>query len=67
PAGQGIDLLTAMEAWVEDGRAPSQLIATTKGEERARMLYPYPSYGAYGGEGDPSRAESYVEKRPNRN
>lgn len=69
PRGRQIDFLTAMEAWVEEGAAPERLLATSTSNEpgvpiTTRPLFPYPSYGAYSGRGDPGRAGSYVESRP---
>jgi hypothetical protein len=69
PGGQDIDLLTAMENWLENGDAPDKLLATTysnDGEEtvRTRPLFPYPAYGDYSGEGDPSDAKNYIQIRP---
>ncbi|NKB44935.1 MAG: tannase/feruloyl esterase family alpha/beta hydrolase [Alphaproteobacteria bacterium] len=65
PSGQQIDLLSAMEKWVEEGTAPNKLIATQKseGDKKSRALFPYPSFGTYSGQGDMTKAESYVEVR----
>jgi hypothetical protein len=68
PVGQTIDLLTAMEVWLESGEAPETLIATThSGEEGkiiTRPLFPYPAYGDYSGSGDPGDAKNYIEIQP---
>jgi feruloyl esterase len=57
------DKMAPLEAWVERGRAPDQLIATRFGPrgqvEMSRPLCPYPTRAAYDGSGDPRRAESF--------
>lgn len=69
PGGQDIDLLTAMENWLENGQAPDKLIATTysndgEGKIRTRPLFSYPAYGDYSGEGDPADAKNYTKVQP---
>lgn len=68
PTGRDIDLLTAMEAWSEQGVAPHRIIATRKAQgdspANERPLFPYPTYGSYSGKGSPNDADSYVEIRP---
>ena len=58
------DLLTALEQWVEHGRAPSRFIPsrlTKDGTvERTRLVCPYPSVAKYRGSGDVLRAENFV-------
>ena len=66
------DLQTALEAWVEKGEAPDELIATkyvddeadTRAVEFTRTLCPYPAVARYRQSGDPSKAESFVCVRP---
>lgn len=66
------DLQTAMEAWVENGVAPDELVATkfvnddagTRTVEFTRTLCPYPSVARYDGSGDPSKAESFACTAP---
>ena len=58
------DLLSAVVAWVEDGKAPGSVIATrTHPTPAERPLCPYPSYPHYIG-GDDSRAASYECRNP---
>ena len=69
PARQEIDLLSALETWLETGKPPHRLLATAKpGNSEApattRPLFPYPSWATYSGQGDPGEAASYVESRP---
>jgi feruloyl esterase len=61
------DIFTALSHWVEDGRAPDQVIATkfvdgdaAKGVEMQRPLCPYPQRAWYKGEGDTNAAASFV-------
>ncbi len=53
------DMLTAIQAWVEDGRAPD--LVTARGNAFPgieRPLCPYPQVARYDG-GDPARADSF--------
>lgn len=60
------DVLLAMMAWVENGTAPDQIIAT-KWEndtlhdtvERQRPICAYPKQAMYSGEGDEDEAENW--------
>jgi feruloyl esterase len=57
------DMLTALEAWVEQGRAPDRILAShaTNGVvDRSRPLCPYPQVAAYLGSGSPDEAENFV-------
>lgn len=58
------DLLTALEQWVEQGRAPSKFIASRLNKdgtiERTRLVCPYPSIAKYRGEGGATRAENFA-------
>jgi feruloyl esterase len=54
------DIDAALERWVEEGVAPSQLIAT-KGQ-RTRPLCPYPQVATYKGSGSTEDASSFVCK-----
>ncbi|MDX2221719.1 MAG: tannase/feruloyl esterase family alpha/beta hydrolase [Rhodospirillaceae bacterium] len=76
-----LDLLTALEAWVEQGQAP-ELVVAAKSTERlpgyprfpldaskitmTRPIYPYPAVARYAGSGDPNRAESFRRFDPPR-
>ena len=57
------DMLTALEQWVEQGRAPSKFVASRVNEqgvvERTRLICAYPSLTKYRGEGDVTRAENF--------
>ncbi len=57
------DIFTALEGWVEDGKAPQSLVATKVKEgkvEMTRPLCPYPQAPKYIGTGDPNTAESFL-------
>jgi len=54
------DLLTAVQAWVEDGQPPERIVATGESFPGAsRPLCPYPNVARYEG-GDPNAHESFV-------
>ncbi len=57
------DMMTALEAWVEHGRAPDRIVASrvTDGKVvRTRPLCPYPEVAVYTGSGSTDAAESFV-------
>jgi Tannase and feruloyl esterase len=57
------DAFSALEDWVEHGRAPEKLIAGRREQDviqRTRPVYPYPIIARYSGRGDPRRADSFV-------
>ncbi len=62
-ADTGVDLLTALEAWVEKGAAPNELLAT-KADDKGQTLWQrpvcaWPQVAVYRS-GDPSLAVSYT-------
>jgi feruloyl esterase len=63
-----IDALSAMEQWVEQGKAPEQLIAghaTSNGQvDRTRPLCPYPQVAKYKGSGSIDDAANFVCAKP---
>jgi Tannase and feruloyl esterase len=67
------NLYTALVEWVENGRAPSAVIATkfvdddpSKGVKMTRPLCPYPQVAEYSGSGDKNAASSFSCKTPGR-
>ena len=61
------DMFTALAHWVEDGVAPTQVIATkyvgndaSKGVEMQRPLCPYPQRAWYKGDGDTNDAANFT-------
>jgi feruloyl esterase len=61
------DMVTALEQWVEQGKAPDQIIASraVKGVvDRTRPLCPYPQVAAYRGSGSTDEAASFVCRTP---
>ena len=62
---RSIDLLAAMDAWVEKGAAPDKLVATkfapgTSTPVAQRPVCEYPQFPRYNGTGDPAKAESFT-------
>ncbi|MDR3468563.1 MAG: tannase/feruloyl esterase family alpha/beta hydrolase [Xanthobacteraceae bacterium] len=68
PATDQFDALSALDAWVEQGRAPQALVAKARPvpgvpwPDRTRPLCPYPSYAAYTGSGSIEDAANFVCK-----
>lgn len=63
PGFTEFDSMTALENWVEKGRAPEKLIAGRLSNgvvERTRPVFPYPVLARYSGKGDPKQAHSFV-------
>ena len=61
---RSIDLLSAMDAWVEKGAAPDKLVATnfapgTTTLVAKRPVCEYPKFPRYHGTGDPAKADSF--------
>jgi feruloyl esterase len=68
-ADTGIDPLTALEQWVEEGKAPSELIATKTAPNGNQTLWrrpvcAYPKAAHYKGGGDPTDATSFTCAEP---
>ncbi len=61
------DALTAMEEWVEQGKAPDQIIASRTRDgvvDRTRPLCPYPQLAVYSGSGSMDDAANFVCQAP---
>ncbi len=61
------DMVTALEQWVEQGRAPDRIIAsrsTNGAVVRTRPLCPYPQVASYTGSGSTDEAGSFVCRAP---
>jgi len=57
------NMVSALDHWVEDGKAPDQVLAShlTDGKvDRTRPLCPYPQKAQYLGTGDPNDAANFV-------
>jgi feruloyl esterase len=57
------DMLAALEQWREQGKAPSEILASQVIEgrvTRTRPLCPYPQIARYKGTGSIDRAENFV-------
>ena len=61
------DMVSALEQWVENGRAPDQIVASRVRDakvDRTRPLCPYPQVATYKGTGSTDDAASFVCKQP---
>ena len=61
------NMLTALEAWVEQGTAPDRIVASRSRDgavERTRPLCPYPQVAVYTGTGSTDDAENFVCRIP---
>ena len=61
------DMVTALEQWVEQGKAPSQIIASQSlgdGAQRTRPLCPYPPVGRWTGKGSSDEAAHFTCRAP---
>jgi feruloyl esterase len=65
------DVVAALAHWVEEGKAPDQIIATryrdddpSKGVVAQRPWCAYPAVARYSGQGDRADAASYACKAP---
>ncbi len=59
------DMLTALEQWVEQGKAPDRILAShmTSGKvDRTRPLCPYPQVAVYNGKGSIDDAQNFTCK-----
>jgi hypothetical protein len=68
-ADSGIDPLTSLERWVEEGKAPTELIATKMAPTGNQTLWrrpvcAYPKIARYNGSGDPTDATSFTCTEP---
>jgi len=68
PGPDKVDWVEAIQAWVEEGRAPERLLASKRdsagGVTLTRPVCPYPQEAVYDGVGDPSRQASFRCDRP---
>ena len=64
PLSPDRDLLTALEHWVEHGRAPSNFVASRLNKEgaieRTRLVCAYPNTAKYRGTGDVNNSENWA-------
>jgi feruloyl esterase len=62
PGPNTFDMLTALDAWVEHGAAPSRVVASHVSNrivDRSRPLCPYPQVAKYLGRGSVDQAENF--------
>ncbi len=65
PGASEVDWLTVIAGWVEQGRAPDQVLAAKSDRGKVKMtrpLFEYPGTAIYDGKGDPDSASSFVRK-----
>lgn len=63
PGPNVFDTVTALEQWVEQGKAPEQIVAshsTNNTVDRTRPLCPYPQEAQWKGSGSTDKAENFV-------
>ena len=61
------DTVSALEQWIEQGKAPDRIIAshaTNGGVDRTRPLCPYPQVASYKGIGSTDEAANFVCRAP---
>ena len=59
------DPIAAMKQWKATGKAPDQIVVTTKGtEERKRLVCAYPNVSQYKGSGSPNDPTNFVCRKP---
>ena len=61
------DMVTALEEWVEHGRAPDRIVASHRTDgtvDRTRPLCPYPQVAIYTGTGSTDDARNFVCRMP---
>lgn len=66
-APNSFDMLPAMVAWVEQGKAPERIVATQREGDRVvrtRPLFPYPAVATYAGKGDVNDAANWNPVAP---
>jgi feruloyl esterase len=60
-------MLSAMEAWVEQGKAPASILASRPaegGQQRTRPLCPFPQVAKYTGQGSTDDAANFACEKP---
>ena len=69
PGPHEFDMVTALEAWVEQGKAPQRIVAESRSNgnvTRSRPLCAFPEIAVYNGDGDTDSAENFTCRRPGR-
>lgn len=64
PGPDQFDLLGAMDAWVDEGKAPDRILATKANAPISRPLCAWPALPRYSGSGDPNSEASFVCRAP---
>lgn len=64
PGPASFDALGALVQWVEEGKAPDQIIGTNPDSGLTRPLCPYPSVAVWNGKGSPDDVDNFKCKKP---
>jgi len=67
PGVSWVDWLAEIVKWVEQGKAPDQIIATKRADDGSiveRPLFPWPASARYDGDGDPHDADNFLRVDP---
>ena len=64
PGPDQFDTLSAIENWVENGKAPTSMLATKTNEKMSRPLCAYPQVARYLGQGDTHEAKNFQCSNP---
>lgn len=59
------DALSALDAWMEKGTAPTRIVATKTDSKLSRPLCLYPQLARYNGSGDTNDAANFACAAPN--
>jgi feruloyl esterase len=62
PGPNDFDKMAVIVEWVEEGKAPAQILASRPG--RTRPLCPYPQVAKYKGSGSTDEAQNFVCSKP---
>jgi len=70
PGVNTFDFITAIEQWVELGKAPESLLGTHRApngtETFSRPIYPYPDFARYEGNKERINADGFKRQQPRR-
>lgn len=64
PGPDKFDALSALDAWMEKGTAPTRIVATKADSKLSRPLCPYPQLARYNGSGDTNDAANFTCAAP---
>jgi feruloyl esterase len=64
PGPNGFDMLSALDTWVTEDRAPHPLLGTNSQSGLSRPICPYPAYAEYDGSGNLNDASNWACTAP---